>query len=65
MTEKNQSQVVLLKNGAQKDVAALALVITHPRFEMGNNTRDDVTRCFRANVDRDKTPKKSRGTSSN
>ncbi|MGC6421674.1 MAG: hypothetical protein ACON43_02565 [Flavobacteriaceae bacterium] len=56
MTE-NQSQVVWLKNGLPKDSAALALVITHPRFEIGNSTEEDMIRWFQANVDREKTPK--------
>lgn len=57
MTEKNQSQVVWLKNGAPKDATYLSLFITHPRFEMGNRTRDDVTNWFKANIDQSKTPK--------
>ena len=55
MTE-NQPQVVWLKNGASKDATFLSLYITHPRFEMGNSTRDNLVHWFQANVDREKTP---------
>ena len=46
---------VVLKNGAKKDAQMLAVFVTHPIFEMGNQTKEDVDSWFRANVDREKT----------
>ena len=47
--------VVVLKSGAKKDAQMLAVFVTHPIFEMGNQTKEDVDSWFRANVDREKT----------
>ena len=47
--------VVVLKSGAKKDAQMLAVFVTHPIFEMGNQTKDDVDSWFSANVDKEKT----------
>ena len=49
--------IVVLKSGAKKDAMMLAVFVTHPIFEMGNQTKDDVDSWFRANVDKEKTDK--------
>ena len=48
---------MVLKSGAKKDAQMLAVFGTHPIFEMGNQTKDDVDSWFRANVDKEKTDK--------
>ena len=49
--------IVVLKSGAKKDAQMLAVYITHPIYEMGIQTKEDVDGWFRANVDKEKTEK--------
>ena len=44
--------VVVLKNGSKKDAKMLATFITHPLFEVGVKTHEDINSWFRANVDK-------------
>lgn len=55
---KNGNQVYM-KSGAVRDVSFLALMITHPRFEIGNSTHYEIVTWIRAKVDREKTANKT------
>lgn len=56
-----KSTVVTLKNGVKKDAGLLAMVITHPIFQIDNRpeTKDQVVDWFLANVNRNKTSKET------
>ncbi|MDC1061071.1 hypothetical protein OAP99_02665 [Flavobacteriaceae bacterium] len=49
--------VVVLKNGAKKDAQMLATFITHPLFEVGVETHEDINSWFKRYVDKSATEK--------
>lgn len=49
--------IVVLKNGLKKDPQMLAIFITHPLFEMGISTHDDINSWFKRHVDKSATEK--------